>query len=250
MFTQERYNEILKIVDSRRAVTVAELASLLDASESTIRRDLTALDKEKRLHKVHGGATALEREYVLGEEDMSYKQNRNIAEKEAIAIYAASTIQDHDFVFIDAGSTTEQMLDHITNTTAVYMTNGIDHARILAGKGLKVYVTGGLIKSSTGAIVGSDTLEYLKKYNFTKSFLGTNGISVEQGFTTTDPGEAAVKTRVMAQTYVSYVLADHTKFDKVCGVTFGQITETAIITDKVPRQKYSDITFIKEVGSK
>ena len=59
MLTQERYQTILNILNERSAVTVAELSQLLDTSESTIRRDLTALDEMGKLKKVFGGATSL-----------------------------------------------------------------------------------------------------------------------------------------------------------------------------------------------
>ena len=64
MLAEERFNRILNIVEEKKSVTVTELTELLDTSESTIRRDLTTLDKRKKLIKVHGGATAVDMEYM------------------------------------------------------------------------------------------------------------------------------------------------------------------------------------------
>ena len=61
MLTQERYKTILEILEERNAATVTELALLVGTSESSIRRDLTVLDREGKLRKVYGGATAINR---------------------------------------------------------------------------------------------------------------------------------------------------------------------------------------------
>lgn len=64
MLAEERFREILKIVNEKKTVTVTELTELLDTSESTIRRDLTQLHKRGALLKVHGGATVLNGAYT------------------------------------------------------------------------------------------------------------------------------------------------------------------------------------------
>ena len=84
MLTEERQREILKYLEEKNVVTVMELTKLLHTSESTIRRDLTFLDQQKRLKKVHGGATKLDREFLTTEYDMLTKTNLNQAEKERI----------------------------------------------------------------------------------------------------------------------------------------------------------------------
>ena len=77
--------------------------------------------------------------------------------------------------------------------------------------------------------------------------MGTNGIDTESGFTTPDIGEAAVKTAVMKKSYVSFVLADHTKFGLVSPVTFADIEEACVITDRLEGEHYRRYTVIKEV---
>ena len=87
----------------------------------------------------------------------------------------------------------------------------------------------------------------MKKLNFTKSFMGTNGIHMDYGFTTVDIEEAALKSEAMKRSYVNFVMADHTKFDKMTAVTFAALTGGSIITDVVLNPKYKDATIIKEV---
>lgn len=247
MLTEERYNKILAELNERHSVTVTELVETLETSESTIRRDLSSLSKMGKLKKVHGGAVSLNQEVMSNEPNVEEKIKLNADEKEQIAKYAAATIRKNDFVFIDAGTTTEKMIPHITETQATFVTNGFNHAHLLARKGLKVYLTGGEVKSSTEAIVGVSCVETLSKYNFTKCFLGVNGISFENGLTTPNVDEASVKRAVAQKSYVTYVLADHTKFDKTAAVTFAEIEKVCIITDRLPNKKYKDITIIKEV---
>ena len=80
---------------------------------------------------------------------------------------------------------------------ARYVTNGVAHARLLAQKGCKVFLVGGLLRPETEAIIGAAALHSLQQYNFTKAFLGANGVALDAGFTTPDPEEAAVKAAVV-----------------------------------------------------
>lgn len=113
MLTEERYATILRILKEKQAVTVPELTRALCTSESTIRRDLTALHKRGMLYKVYGGATSIDSNYTAMEEDMPTKSSHCTEEKIAIARRAASLVTRKDFVYIDAGSTTLHMVDFL-----------------------------------------------------------------------------------------------------------------------------------------
>ena len=246
MLTEERHHEILDLLNRRGAVTVIELTKLLKTSESTIRRDLNALARIGKLNKVHGGATALER-VMQDEQDMQVKSERFQREKEEIAQYAASLIRDGDFIYIDAGSTPDKLVDAINIINVTYVTNGINHARKLTQKGCKVYVIGGQFKPVTEAIIGAQALKSIETFNFTKCFLGTNGIDKICGYTTPDVEEGLVKAEAIKRSFVSFVLADHSKFDAVSAAVFGQLRQACIITDELPDPSYQDITVVKEV---
>ena len=102
MLTEERHSFILKQVNQNKSVTLTELCELLGASESTIRRDLTALDERGLLKKVHGGAVSTDSGSLnLVEHDVESKSKLFTEEKIAIARYAASLVEDGDFVYID-----------------------------------------------------------------------------------------------------------------------------------------------------
>ena len=247
MLTEERYQSILNMVNEKNAVTVSELAEYLDISESTVRRDLTALDELGKLKKVFGGATSVSKTEGMYEDSVSMRENLMKDEKIEIGKYCAKTINNADFVYIDSGTTTARLIDFIDNNKATYVTNGIVHARKLAQKGLNAYLIGGRVKSATEAVIGAEAISNLKNLNFSKAFLGTNGIDINAGFTTPDIDEAMTKEAAINRSYMAFVLADHTKFRRVFSVTFAQLKKCCIITDTLPFNQYAKETIIKEV---
>lgn len=243
MLTQDRQSKILSILNEQGSVTVSRLTEILSASESTIRRDLTSLASEGKLNKVHGGATALNQEFVRFED----KLTKHTDEKIRIAEYAARQIQDDDFVFIDVETSTLLMTSYLKNSKATFVTNGVDHAKQLAKNGCNTIVLGGLLKQSTEAIIGLVAATNLQKYSFTKAFIGTNGISEKQGFTTPDTEEAMLKAAAIERSFITYILADSSKFDKVSAVTFASIDSACIVTDKCYNNNIAKRTVVKEV---
>ena len=102
MLTEERQDEIVKIVNASGAISVQELVNFLDISESTARRDLLALDKQGRLKRVHGGATAVKDEkYEADMESLQDKYSFHMLEKRRIAQFAAANVKKNDFVYLD-----------------------------------------------------------------------------------------------------------------------------------------------------
>ena len=247
MLTEERWKEILEILERDGAVSVQELSQTLGASVATVRRDLAQLDAMGKLVKVHGGATALNRQFVTRDMPMAEKYGLHTEEKRAIAQYAAPLIKPNDFVYIDAGTTTEMLVDMITEKQAIYMTNSMIHARKLSQKGCRVYLPGGEVKQLTEAIIGGEAADYIRRFHFTIGFWGTNGVTVESGFTTPEPHEALIKHVAMEQTARRYVLMDRSKFNAVAPVTFAAFTDAEIITDEVPDRSYTKHDNIVEV---
>ena len=248
MLTHQRRDLITEYVNEKKTVTVQELMEAFDASAATIRRDLSVLNDEKKILKVFGGAAAIEKGGVTTlEPSVSVKASLNTREKEAISRYAASLINDDDFIFIDSGTTTLELIRHIKNTKAKYVTNGIVHAKLLLEKGLSTIILGGKCKASTEAIIGPECIEAIMKYHFTKAFMGTNGVSVTAGFTTPDIDEALVKENAVKHAYVPYMLADHSKFGRVSSMTFADLHDCCIITDREVDKSYLDKTIIKVV---
>ena len=248
MLAEERFSLILKQLERQRTVTVQELCEALNTSESTIRRDLTELDRLGKLNKVHGGATLPDSRFLADEPTMAAKETLAVAQKRSIAQTAAGLIQADDFVFIDAGSTTLAVARAVSGAAldAHYVTNGIAHARLLAQKGCRVFVPGGLLRPQTEAIIGAAALTAIQQYNFTKAFMGANGVALGSGFTTPDPEEAAVKAAALHRAREAWFLVDDTKFAQVYPAVICDLHSGAILTNRCPNPKYRQYTLIKE----
>lgn len=232
MLTKQRRELLLKILEEQGSVTVTELKEMLDASEATIRRDITSLDQEGKLEKVFGGALAVEQKVMAHEYTVAQKRELNLQEKRKIAKYAAALIAEEDFVYLDAGTTTAHMLEFIRQSNATFVTNAVAHAQNLAARGMKVFLIGGELKASTEAVVGSQAMQTLLNYHFTKGFFGTNGVTRQSGCTTPDSNEALIKRVAMNQCKKCYILCDSTKFGNVSPVTFADFYKPVFLTEK------------------
>lgn len=247
LLAEERFSKILAIISAKNSVTVQELMETLGASESTVRRDLNTLDSRGEIVKVHGGAMAVTTDFKMRDDDVSDRRVMHMDEKRTAAQYAASLIQRDDFVYIDAGTTTEYIIDYISEKNAIYVTNAVSHARKLACAGFEVYLIGGRLKGTTEAVVGAAATEALSRYNFTVGFFGTNGIHKKAGFTTPDREEAGVKQTAMRHCKKCFIIADSSKFDAISPIKFADFNDAVIITDKIS-SAYSDCKNIVKCG--
>lgn len=239
MLTEERFAKILSMLENMGSVTIQQLMAELNASESTVRRDLTTLDANGQLTKVHGGAVLKSTVYSTVDDEVVHRKEQNKVAKEKIAKFAASLIEPGDFVYLDAGTTTERMIDYITSRQAAFVTNAITHARKLSERGFTVHILGGEFKAVTEAIVGEEAVSMLEKYNFTKGFWGANGISQNRGFSTPEVKEAMVKRKSMENCANRYVLADASKFSQISSVTFADFERAKIITTDLNQTAYA-----------
>ena len=178
---------------------------------------------------------------------------------ESVTVYAAASltnaINDLDALYEQkqktqvktsyAGSSTLELIEYLDQKEAHYITNGLMQAQQLTLKGFHVVCLGGEVRNITGACVGANTMKSLSRYHFSKGFFGTNGIDLMNGFTTPDSEEAAIKELAMERCQMSYVLSDHSKFNKVYHVTFGQINDAVIITDHCEKEIKEQATVVE-----
>ena len=248
MLAEERFALILEQLNEQRTVTVQQLCEALHTSESTIRRDLTELDRQGRLTKVHGGATLPDSPFRTDEPTMAAKEELAVSQKQSIAQAAAELILPEDFIYLDAGSSTLALARALSGPAlnASYVTNGVAHARLLAQKGCRVFLPGGLLRPQTEAIVGAAAVSSLQQYNFTKAFMGANGVALEAGFTTPDPEEAAVKAAAVHRAREAWFLVDDAKFARVYPAVIADLQSGAILTNRCPNPKYKQYTLVKE----
>lgn len=249
LLEQERHQLIIHALKNKETIKLQELVELTKSSESTIRRDLTNLEKQKYLKRVHGGASRLQGK--LQEPSMLEKSSKNTQAKHNIAKYAASLVEKGDSIYLDAGSTVFQILPYLPNEIVV-VTNGLMHISSLLNRKIKTYLLGGYAKPKTNALIGRGALESIKHYRFDKCFIGVNGIHPQFGFTTPDQEEAVLKEQAMILSREAYVLADETKFGEIAFSTIADLHMATILTNQVDREmqeQFSSNTHIKVVTS-
>ena len=151
--------------------------------------------------------------------------------KKKIAKLAAQFISDGDYIYLDAGTTTYEIIDYIKGKDIKVVTNGIIHLEKLIANDIETYLIGGRIKKSTLAIVGVKALRDLSEFRFDKAFIGINGIN-ENGYSTHDIEEALIKKQAIDNSNKAFILADSSKFDIVYFANVAKLEEATIITDK------------------
>ena len=246
MLSEKRHEIILNLLKLKGFVGLNELLESTESSESTIRRDLSYLESINLLKRVHGGAKSLDN--VSKELSYNEKSSKSIHEKRAIAKYAASLIKDGDCIFIDAGTTTYELIDYLENKDIFVVSNGLSHIDTLIQKNIKCYMIGGNVKISTKAITGSDALMCLSKFRFDKCFIGANGVHSTYGLTTPDTEEAILKECAIKNSRKSYLLVDDSKFGEISTIKFADIDKCIIVTNEKPEDNtYDKKTDIKVV---
>ena len=231
MLTKQRHEEMVNIIKERGSITTNEMAKILGISESTARRDINFLADTGKVIKVYGGAMFDPQDVDTKEDSFEQRMDINATEKGKAAEKALELITPDDFIYIDAGTTTKYIADNFNMSGVRIVTNGIEHARILASKGNEVVLVGGNVKISTDAIVGTLAVNTLDKYHFTKGFFGTNGISSKAGYTTPDINEALVKKAAMQKCSKSFIVCDSSKFNTISAVTFASFREATVVTN-------------------
>jgi DeoR family fructose operon transcriptional repressor len=229
MSKQKRWSEIIAICRETDAVTVEQLVKELHSSPATIRRDLQEMEDLNIVIRFHGGAKINDRQF--NEPAMIIKSETKTAEKKKIGWQAARLIQDNQMVYIDAGSTTFEMIDFIRARNITVVTPGVPHISALGRKGINTIVLGGNLYWPTQSITGRDAIRQLEDLWFDAAFLGTNGIHEHVGFSTSNELEAETKASAIRHAKNAYILADGDKFHQLRPYKFADLRDAVIITD-------------------
>ncbi|WP_062461719.1 DeoR/GlpR family DNA-binding transcription regulator [Demequina soli] len=211
MYATERQQRILAEARTAGRVEVAALAESLEVTPETIRRDLTALEQRGSLRRVHGGAIPVER--LESEPTLAARSATRMDVKRRIAARAVEEIPAGGTVLLDAGSTTQALVDLLPiDIDLTVITNSLPAASALAGRpGISLYVLGGRVRGVTGAAVGEWTASALAGMVVDVAIMGTNGLSASRGLTTPDQAEAEAKRAMIAAARRVVVTTDSSK---------------------------------------
>ena len=230
--TRQRRQQILQLLVEHGNVQVADLAERFAVSSVTIRADLSHIESQGLATRNHGGATLVR--MPPQEQGIHEKDALNLPLKERIGARAAQLVQPGDNIIIDSGSTTMTLARHLRGHPDVtVMTNGLNIAWELANApGVKVLMTGGLLRKQSLSLQGSQAEASLNTYSFDTLFLGVDGLDLQFGLTTHDEAEARLNHRMVERARRIVVLTDASKFGRVSLHRIALLEQIhAVITD-------------------
>lgn len=212
-----RHVSILELLEQSGRVRVDELAEDLNVSSVTIRRDLDYLNEEGHLIRTHGGAKLVEASRTpQNERRFVDKGTINVPEKERIADRAAQLITSNDIVFLNSGSTALFFLRALRERTIRVITNNAAAIECDIDPLVELLILGGEYREQSRSFVGEFALNTLRSIYSSHTILGTNGLSLEHGLTTTVYQECNINQAMIQNTHGKViVLADHSKLEHV-----------------------------------
>ncbi len=219
MFAQERQQEILAILENRKRLRVSELERELKVSPATLRRDLLQLEQAGKLLRTHGGL--LHPEFLGGEPAFSRKVRAAVEAKRQIAAAAAELIPPGATVFVDAGTSTLELGRLLLRRgDLVLYTNSAPLLQERAGPKAQLVCIGGELREVSRALVGGFALGWMRQLRFDFAAVGASGLHRDDGASTTELGEAAVKREAVSRAETTLLLADASKWGQTAAVAF------------------------------
>ena len=220
------------MLKQQSSLLVTDLAEQLNVSSVTIRKDLTELEKAKKLYRNHGRAILIDP--YIDNRNVNEKEKLSVEEKHQIGVYAASLIKPKDSILIASGTTMHALARCINpKDQLVVITASLEVANILSqNKAIDIIQLGGILRHSSLSVVGKYAEQALRDFSCSKLYIGVDGIDLDFGITTTNMMEASLNRVMIQSSQKTIVLADSSKFGRR---GFSKITDMEevdhIITD-------------------
>jgi DeoR family fructose operon transcriptional repressor len=216
MIPFERQQKIYKLIEEDKISTLEELLTYFrEVSESTLRRDLKALEEDEQIVMQRGGKIRLV-ESTSFEQPVRAKAVKHVEEKRLIARKAASLIKNGESVFLDSGTTVLLMLEFLQGKEITVVTTNLmvpqEMQRFPELDKISCIILGGSLQVEAGSTYGTMTNDLLRQYYFDRAFIGISGISERAGMNTPDEKEAQKKQIAVRNSRRAYILADSSKF--------------------------------------
>lgn len=236
-----RQQQILAIARKTGSVGVEELASHFDVTPQTIRKDLNELCDARHLTRTHGGAML-----SSGVENVAYESRRALAtaEKQLIGRLAASLIPNNSSLFINIGTTTEEVARALTRHEGLLViTNNIHVATILSPvPKIEVIVVGGAVRKTDGGIVGESAVDTIRQFKVDYAVMGVSAIDEEGDLLDFDYREVRAAQAIIGNSRNVILVADNMKFTRSAPVRIGHMSDVDIfVTDSAPPETVQDV---------
>ena len=230
MQAEERQHRISEYLQKAEFASLEEIAKQVDASVSTIRRDLTLLEASGNVRRTHGGARV-----VVPRSDeftFSARDTHQLAEKEAIGRACAELIPPNQSVIVDAGTTVYHVARYLESKAPQIVTNSLPVANLFTSANkLEIVVSGGVIYPRLGVLVGPLAVEAFRKIHADVAIMSAGGVSLE-GITNSHGLLIDIQHAMINAAQKVIFCFDHTKFGRqsvlpLCGLESVDI----IVTD-------------------
>lgn len=231
MTIPQRQSEILNIARMLGRVTVEDLSRRFEVSAQTIRKDLNELCERRSLTRVHGGAII-----ASGVENLAYEARRFVAaeEKRAIGAAAAALIPNGSSLFINIGTTTEEVASALhSHEELLVITNNLNVAmQLYRHPRIEVVVAGGSVRRTDGAVIGSAANSLIQQFKVDYAIVGASAIDAEGALLDFDYREVQAAQAIIANARNVILVADSTKFRRTAPVRIGHISQVhTFVTD-------------------
>ena len=210
MLQLQRQNEIMRLLEVHKELTVKELCAMLFYSPATIRRDLTDLEQKGLLRRSFGGAVIIEN--YVEQYPLEVRAKKNISSKKRICAKAVQYINPGDTIFIAASSTTfflPTLLKDIPDLTVI--TNSPHMNIMLSEHKIRNLCTGGEMLTDSIALVGSEAERFVRGIRAAKTFFSSRGISDTGIISDSSKMERDLKIAMIEQSRASFLLNDSSK---------------------------------------
>lgn len=225
MLEMERLEHILAYLRQKQTSTVKALAKLLYVSEATVRRDLTILERQGLVKRLHGGAALLDS--ATRELPLYVREQQNAEAKCIIAGKAAHYIHDGQVIFLDASSTAMYLIKYLEAFNSLtIVTNGLKTAQELSTLNHKIYCTGGLMLHNSSAYVGDYAVEFVRHFNADLFFFSSRGVSEEGLITDASSEETYVRKVMFEQSRKRIFLCDQSKRGQIYCYNLCSVSQT------------------------
>jgi DeoR family glycerol-3-phosphate regulon repressor len=231
-----RQQQILALTRQTGNVQVDDLAVRFDVTPQTIRKDLNELCDGRLLARIHGGAML-----SSGVENVAYEARRQMAAREKVVIgkRAAQLIPNHCSLFINIGTTTEEVARALVHHEGLLViTNNIHVATILMPcPKIDVILAGGTLRKSDGGIVGEAAVDFITQFKVDYAVIGASAIDDDGALLDFDYHEVRVAKAIMSNARQIILVSDAMKFERSAPVRLGHLSELDVfVTDRTPRE--------------
>lgn len=246
MLQKERHNQILAKLNLEGQVVVRNLAKDFQVTEDCIRKDLTILEKEKKLKRVHGGATLIRKNvHIMNSNE---RLDLRLPEKKIIAQKAVNLIEPGSMIFLGISTVNLEIakLIYQRDLKITVVTNMIDIMQIFRQDCLtRLIFLGGDYNQSRDGFLGTITIDQIEKYKFDIAFLGVVGIDLHNDKVTTyEINDGLTKKAVIHSSKKSYMVAESVKLELDGNFVFASVSDfTGYICEKELTDNQKEFVF-------